>query len=267
MKYMKPKTTFKYLCVITCVLLQVNHLWAQNEPPLTLHVETAGTLPALIPADRKYLITDLTLTGNLNGTDIRFIREMAGRTDFNEATTGSLAVLNLAGANIVSGGDYYFSPPIGFSSGTSDNSISENMFHACGSLTSITIPNSVTTIGEAAFFSCTGLTGITIPNGVTSIERDAFRGCTGLKEFIVSEQNGTYAVIDGVLFNKDKTTLILYPYAKSSSYTIPQQCDNYWIFRFFLLHRINKHYDSQRCYNYWIFGFLQLHRLNKHCYS
>ena len=58
--------------------------------------------------------------------------------------------------------------------------IADNAFSACSGLTSITIPNSVTSIGYAAFNGCTGLTSITIPNSVTSIGYTAFSRCTGL---------------------------------------------------------------------------------------
>ena len=54
------------------------------------------------------------------------------------------------------------------------------MFSGCSGLTSVTIPNSVTSIGNYAFASCEGLTSVTIPNSVTSIEWDAFKGCSGL---------------------------------------------------------------------------------------
>ena len=59
-------------------------------------------------------------------------------------------------------------------------SIAEYAFNGCTSLTSITIPNSVTTIDNSAFSNCSGLTSVTIPNSVTSIRRDAFYFCTGL---------------------------------------------------------------------------------------
>ena len=58
-------------------------------------------------------------------------------------------------------------------------------FSGCTSLTSITIPNSVTNIGYSAFDSCTSLTSITIPNSVTSIGNSAFRGCTSLSSIII----------------------------------------------------------------------------------
>ena len=59
-------------------------------------------------------------------------------------------------------------------------SIGEGAFSDCSGLTSITIPNSVTSIGSSAFSDCSGLTSITIPNSVTSIGEQAFNGCTSL---------------------------------------------------------------------------------------
>ena len=53
-------------------------------------------------------------------------------------------------------------------------------FYGCSGLTSITIPNSVTSIGNYAFSTCSGLTSVTIPNSVTSIGDYAFRDCSGL---------------------------------------------------------------------------------------
>ena len=62
--------------------------------------------------------------------------------------------------------------------------IGNDAFSGCTGLTSITIPNSVTSIGSDAFRGCTGLTSITIPNSVTSIGNRAFYDCTGLKTVI-----------------------------------------------------------------------------------
>ena len=57
-------------------------------------------------------------------------------------------------------------------------------FYDCSGLTSVTIPNSVTTIGEKAFSGCVELTSVTIPNSVTTIDINAFAGCSRLKEVI-----------------------------------------------------------------------------------
>ena len=64
-------------------------------------------------------------------------------------------------------------------------SIGNNAFNLCTSLTSITIPNSVTLIGGSAFSCCESLTSITIPNSVTSIGEYAFWGCDALESVLI----------------------------------------------------------------------------------
>ncbi|MBQ7632187.1 MAG: leucine-rich repeat domain-containing protein [Paludibacteraceae bacterium] len=100
-------------------------------------------------------------------------------------------------------------------------SIGTYAFVDCSSLTSIEIPNSVTSIGEGAFSGCSNLTGITIPNSVTSIGAGAFSSCSGLTSINVESDNSNYSSVDGVLFNKDVTTLIQYPRGKKGAYIIP----------------------------------------------
>ena len=63
--------------------------------------------------------------------------------------------------------------------------IEESAFANCSGLTSITIPNSVTSIGNSAFSFCSGLTSITIPNSVTSIGNEAFSGCRSLTSITI----------------------------------------------------------------------------------
>ncbi len=65
--------------------------------------------------------------------------------------------------------------------------IPSNAFNYCSSLTSITIPNSVTTIGSFAFNYCTGLTSLIIPDSVTTIENSAFNSCTGLTSLTIPD--------------------------------------------------------------------------------
>ena len=89
------------------------------------------------------------------------------------------------------------------------------------SIKTVVIENGVTSIGNQAFLNCSELTSVAIGNSVTSIGERAFSGCSGLTSINVDTNNSNYKSINGVLFNKDGTSLIYYPGRKSGSYAIP----------------------------------------------
>ncbi|MBQ7353780.1 MAG: InlB B-repeat-containing protein, partial [Clostridia bacterium] len=101
-------------------------------------------------------------------------------------------------------------------------SIGSYAFYNCTSLTSVTIPNSVTSIGDHAFHWCTSLTSVTIPNSVTSIGDYAFHLCTSLTSVTIGNSVttiGSYA-ISGCI------SLVIYCEAESQ----PSTWDSYWNF-------------------------------------
>ena len=112
---------------------------------------------------------------------------------------------------------YAFSGCTSLTSITIPDSVTEiggSAFENCSSLTSITIPDSATSIGIGAFVGCSSLTSIMIPDNVTYIGGAVFADCSSLTEIKVSTQNAKYVSVNGVLYNKDKTTIMCYPAGK-----------------------------------------------------
>ena len=117
---------------------------------------------------------------------------------------------------------YYYYIPSSLKSVTiTGGDIPYHAFYHCNDLTSITIPDSVTSIGDDAFSGCSGLTSITIPDSVTGIGCEAFRDCSGLTRIDVSEWNTAYSSQDGILYNKAQTQFIHIPKNIQGSITIP----------------------------------------------
>ena len=145
-----------------------------------VNVETAGTLASQISDDDKYKITNLKITGKINGTDLKMIREMAGSDYQGNSTDGKLATLDLSDATIVSGGEYYYSyntSIYNYTYSTKENELGWYAFKGCSSLVSVVIPSGVTSIDIYAFMGCSSLASIKIPSSVTSIKDYTFMVC------------------------------------------------------------------------------------------
>lgn len=100
-------------------------------------------------------------------------------------------------------------------------SLGSYTFTHCKNLKGVVIPESVNFIGHEVFSDCDSLTSITIPENVIYIGKEALVECDKLTEINVDEKNSVYSSENGVLFNKNKTTLICCPGGKPGSYTIP----------------------------------------------
>lgn len=174
-----------------------------SNPQIFLNVENAGTLPNLIADNRKYQIKNLRLTGYLNGTDINFLREMAGSDSYGNSTPGILETLDISGCTIVSGGRSYYK-----ACQTSNNMVGDYMFYNCKQLVNLMLPDNTTVIEDYAFADCDRLSVISIPERVkafgvqsfrndisllripmpselTSINDYAFMGCNGISEIMI----------------------------------------------------------------------------------
>lgn len=195
------------------------HGTVKNLTNRTVRLPEAGVLADSIPADMRGNIGELTLTGEINGADFRVIREMAGRDYEGKFTQGSLYMLNLKGAKIVSGGGAYLKDG---NLTTSDDNLPERVFYNCNSLRKLVLPDGLKTISDGTFAFCRALSTIenipanggdnfvyndglflsknrneiisavpgmlkdlVVPEGMTAIHDYALAGCIGLKRIVL----------------------------------------------------------------------------------
>ena len=141
----------------------------------TVSVTEAGTLSTLIPASEKNAITSLTVSGTLNGTGIRFIREMAGLDIEGETTDGKLTELNIAGIELTDGGDAYYEDAWSkYYTATSYDVSEDNDLYYCTDL--------------SYAFTGTNLTKVVWPATMWEVGENALAYCSDLKEFVLGSE-------------------------------------------------------------------------------
>ena len=152
---------------------------------------------------------------DLSGTDTSIDRE----TFYN---CNSLETVKLSGVKTIGQNAFYNCRKL-TSVELSENltTIESGAFQSCVALKNIDIPNKVTKLNDNTFSNCSSLKNVSIGSGCTSISTTAFDGTFSIDRITVSEDNKNYTVVDGVLYNKDMTTLVLYPKNRSGEFAVP----------------------------------------------
>ena len=157
-------------------------------------------------------------------TSISIPNGITNINDFTFYDCSSLKTVTIPNS-ITNIGNYAFKYCISLTSITIPNSvisIGERAFCNCKNLSSVIIPNSVTNIESEAFRYCHNLTNVTIPDSVTNIGNCAFSDCDKLTGITVDANNNNYYSENGILYNADKTELIMFPKGKTDKkFVIP----------------------------------------------
>ena len=174
---------------IICILLAAMPLLAMAQGRTSVKLDEAGQLASKILEDDRFKITELKVSGPMNGADIKLMQQIVNRTKAKEKNGECLVKsVDLSEAIITEGKDGMKTKanelPNALFSGAKEltsvilpqniTNISKNCFEDCKALVTMTIPESVTTIENAAFKNCESLSAINIPSYVTSIGSEAF---------------------------------------------------------------------------------------------
>ncbi|MBE6634284.1 MAG: hypothetical protein E7620_08105 [Ruminococcaceae bacterium] len=102
-------------------------------------------------------------------------------------------------------------------------SVGDKAFFNCSSLTSLTLSPALTSLGASALQGCSALETLTLPASLTELGTSVFRNCYSLTAFSVEDTNPAFTEVNGVLFDRARTTLIAYPIgAPATAYGIPE---------------------------------------------
>ena len=182
----------------------------------TVNSGTSVTITHYTGSDTTLIIPD---TINVSGTDLPVIA--IGNNAFYDSTSLISVTIPISVTNIGSGAFMTCANMINVTIPDRVTTIGSSAFSGCNKLASVTIPSSVTSIGSNGFSYCNALKNITIPSSVATVGANAFIYCYGLTSITVDGSNSFYCSVDGILFDKNQTTLMQYPSGKAGTFTIP----------------------------------------------
>lgn len=198
---------------------------------ITINDLEPGTLPERISDPNN--VEELTITGKLNGTDIKLIRDMACK---------KLKKLDIGGCRIVYGGEPYlnkddFTPSVETESAVkevgsngvtivsfNENNIGDYMFAGLTSIKELIIPSTITAIGIGAFMDCPNLEKLVIGQLQQTTSGLLFAGSNKLRE--LQTNSNTYVAKNGVLYYNKSTLAAVLPSASKGTFVIAEGVDS-----------------------------------------
>lgn len=188
---------------IICILLAAMPLLAMAQGRTSVKLDEAGQLASKILEDDRFKITELKVSGPMNGADIKLMQQIVNRTKAKEKNGECLVKsVDLSEAIIIEGKDGMKTKanelPSGLFAGAKEIamnsidlpaallSIGDDAFEKCTSLAEIKIPVAVTSIGSDAFYECSMLTRVELSAALKKIGGSAFQKCPMLREVVLN---------------------------------------------------------------------------------
>lgn len=202
-------TKRQLLFVILVLLCGINPIYADTSKKLYVN---CGNLSDLLPERERFKITDLTLSGSLDVSDLEVIRQMGGcRESYESRYNGHLRYLDLSNAEFVRGGTFETYADDYFRTSDLNDGSGDYLFSDMKSLHTIKLPNSMEIMGQYLFVGCESLTSVTLPKSLKTLPDWTFSSCfnqnDNLTSILIDDSNPYYSSDGSALFDKYKTKM------------------------------------------------------------
>ena len=179
-------------------------------------LKEAGTLSVIFEESQVIDLKRLPISGPMNGDDFRFLRHLLGAPALGNPPSikSNVSEIDLTDVSIVEGGGTFDGSRF-----TVTDKIETGLLADCSRLRVALLPSSATVLARDALARNPNLNTLTIPAGIVKLLPS--EGCESLRQIDVSAGNSHFASIDGVLFNRDCTTILWFPLGKTGNYSIP----------------------------------------------
>ncbi len=152
-----------------------------EDKTLDIYVQSPGSLKEILREYEAYNIVSLKISGEINGSDIKQLRYLAGATDSNIRKYGELKVLDMSEAKIMAGGEWYYKDSNENKYYSADDVLSYFSFYNCHSLETVILPE-IKAMAHGCFLECDALVSIQLGNDIIAIPDYCFYGCESLTD-------------------------------------------------------------------------------------
>ena len=195
------------LLLVLCCFFSTENVIGNEK--LSYYISVAGTLSDSLTKEQKQTVKELTVSGEIDARDFKFIRESLPLIQFIDIEQCQVKAYTGNGGTSQTLNIYL------------QDEVPDYAFYSMQTLKGVKLPLSVKTIGIYVFNGCKMLESVFLHKNIIKIGDFTFVSCDNLKSFEIDKDNLFFSAERSALFNKEKTILYQMNYSDSETYIVP----------------------------------------------